>query len=527
MNPRELGEQIAQELIRSRIKPSDPKGKFIVNLAKDMASDNRDLNRVIKDACLDPQFESLLRSTSRSEMLLIREAIISQSSAIYSYRMTAAYDSFLGGLVDYYLTHSEFIVNSQYSTEALAERSSQSLTTALGMPSAGSAAAESKSKADISEIIPPTSEAPLTHSRSSPISNKRKVAILSSLVAIFAFGIGAGITFLSTNTAANNDAAQSNPSLSDANLDTYDKIISSGLMRVGAQAESPPMNYVEDGKRVGLDFEILSLISRQQEIGLSKPGSLEGDVNVDDYARIPSLLQATDNRGGYKVDLVAGGLTFKNGDLPNVRFTIPYLDGFGYSLLVPKGSPIKTIEQLSGKRVGIIDGDPDVEAFVRRSIKGANIVKVSDASESWQEDAFSGGVADAIVYDFPFASSELKGAPIDIAISRLPGSNLEYRFGVRSQDKKLLEKLNSAIRRIKDGPEYTALLRKYLSTENVITPSSAGKKTYVVKPGDTLAAIAAAQLGSADKWTLLQDLNNLPNPNFIDVGQKLIVSVSP
>lgn len=45
--------------------------------------------------------------------------------------------------------------------------------------------------------------------------------------------------------------------------------------------------------------------------------------------------------------------------------------------------------------------------------------------------------------------------------------------------------------------------------------------TYTVKSGDTLSIIAEKKLGSASKWRLLADINNLSNPNNLRMGQKL------
>jgi nucleoid-associated protein YgaU len=45
----------------------------------------------------------------------------------------------------------------------------------------------------------------------------------------------------------------------------------------------------------------------------------------------------------------------------------------------------------------------------------------------------------------------------------------------------------------------------------------AGRKTYTVKAGDTLSKIAAASLGSADRWKELWELNRdrVANENLI------------
>ncbi|TNF24136.1 MAG: LysM peptidoglycan-binding domain-containing protein [Deltaproteobacteria bacterium] len=51
--------------------------------------------------------------------------------------------------------------------------------------------------------------------------------------------------------------------------------------------------------------------------------------------------------------------------------------------------------------------------------------------------------------------------------------------------------------------------------------SSASGGSYVVKPGDTLSAIAQRVLGSASRYTEIARLNGLANPNLIRAGQTL------
>jgi nucleoid-associated protein YgaU len=53
--------------------------------------------------------------------------------------------------------------------------------------------------------------------------------------------------------------------------------------------------------------------------------------------------------------------------------------------------------------------------------------------------------------------------------------------------------------------------------------ATAGAKTYTVKPGDTLGAIAKAQLGSAGAYMKIFDLNKdqLTDPDKIKPGQVL------
>ncbi len=46
-------------------------------------------------------------------------------------------------------------------------------------------------------------------------------------------------------------------------------------------------------------------------------------------------------------------------------------------------------------------------------------------------------------------------------------------------------------------------------------------ETYTVKSGDTLSAISKQYLGDANRYNEIAKLNNIANPDRIDVGQKL------
>ena len=54
-------------------------------------------------------------------------------------------------------------------------------------------------------------------------------------------------------------------------------------------------------------------------------------------------------------------------------------------------------------------------------------------------------------------------------------------------------------------------------------PSTAGSRSYVIKTGDTLEAIARAQLGDGQKWRQIASANPGINPNNLKVGQSITI----
>ena len=71
--------------------------------------------------------------------------------------------------------------------------------------------------------------------------------------------------------------------------------------------------------------------------------------------------------------------------------------------------------------------------------------------------------------------------------------------------------------------------RQGKSLEKGPTSDPGGKRTYVVKPGDSFYSIAKAQLGNAGRWKELLSLNSATvhgDPTALQPGQKLVLPES-
>ena len=172
--------------------------------------------------------------------------------------------------------------------------------------------------------------------------------------------------------------------------------------------------------------------------------------------------------------------------------------------------------------------DPDAMAFAKSTFQKSKIVALSDKADEngkWIVGHIDTHRVDAVMYDYPFAVSELEGTDLQFVSPKITGSNIEYKIGVRAGDKDLLSALNSAIRKVIDSDAYTEMLKAYFMSNKVSAARAAkcNETVYVVARGDTLSAIAQAQLGDKMRYPEIQSRNNLANPNFIAVGQKLVI----
>lgn len=309
---------------------------------------------------------------------------------------------------------------------------------------------------------------------------------------------------------------------------TLQSILDNGVIKIVAQSPSKPFFYIEGGQARGFNMEFLRIMLAQPAFG----GKIMIDSNftVDSYQDVPEALLKTTN-GKPSVDIAIDGLTFSDSDLPGVVYSIPYIDNFGYSLITSPTSFIKQGDDLSGLTIGLLKGDPDVLRYAKGAFPKATFVELNDESvansgRDWINRFIKEGRVDGIIYDYPFGASEIEGTNLQFAVTKLPGSDIRYKIGVRKDDVKLLDAVNTSIRKAKEDPEYQNLIVKYFAAKNTIAvkKKESNEGTYTVKRGDTLSTIAAAKLGDSSRYREIESRNNLPNPNLISVGQVLIIS---
>lgn len=324
------------------------------------------------------------------------------------------------------------------------------------------------------------------------------------------FGSKQAATASSVPTARSESVKQSARSLKDLSV-----------VNVSVQSPAAPFYNAETGRAKGFNVDFLNLVFKQA--GIRPEVKFVEAANYEDVPK-----QLLDKRGGeFVADIAIDGLTFTDSDLRGVSYTLPYVKDFGYALIAPQGT-IKSIDAAQGKVIGIIKGDPDVRATVERVFRGAKIVELDDsvgADGKWMTRYFNDGSVDAIVFDYPFAVAEIEGTNLQFVAPKLPGSEIEYKIGVRAEDGVIIDELNTAIRNVVESDDYRMLLRKHLMSTKVVAAAAAtgSERVHVVVRGDTLGTIAAATLGDSKKFVVIQQRNNLANPNFISVGQKLVI----
>lgn len=320
-------------------------------------------------------------------------------------------------------------------------------------------------------------------------------------------------------------AVRPTPVTATTSQDALSQIIEEGVVHTVVQSPSKPFFYISRGAPAGFNVDFMNLLFAQPQF-TKKHATIQLDaLTVNTYPEVPQGL--LDKKIGAQVAI--DGLTFVDTDLEGVVYSKPYVSDFGYALIVPNGSPIQSAQDTEGKTIGVLEGDPDVMEYVKQHLRGATVVALSDKTttgeRTWINDALKAKKADAIVYDYPFAVAEIAGTRLTFASTKLQGSDIAYKIGVRKSDQALLQAINAGIDAVITTPKYEELMRKHFVSDNKVVVNEAvkGEATYVVKRGDTLGSIAQSLLGDQKKYTAIQVRNNIANPHLITTGQKLVI----
>src|SRR6266849_6091579 len=170
---------------------------------------------------------------------------------------------------------------------------------------------------------------------------------------------------------------------------TLDKINQSGTLVIGTRAGSPPFAYVnKDNQWVGFSIDLV-----EQAIVPALSKKLGKDIKVEKKestppTRIPLL-------SSNAVDLIAGTMTDTRARRDSVDFSITFFVT-GAQFLVKKGSPIKGIQSIAGKRIAAQQGSTNAR-IIRERAPNAQLREFPDQPAAFQ--ALVQGQVDAYTND--------------------------------------------------------------------------------------------------------------------------------
>ena len=227
------------------------------------------------------------------------------------------------------------------------------------------------------------------------------------------------------------------PSLAQNLPSVPEAIKKQGLLRVGVKCDYPPDGYLDaQGKPQGVE---VSLAKQIATYAFGGPDKVEFTC-VTAANRIPSL------QGG-KIDLILATLGVSAERAQVIDFSDNYFWG-GSDVLVPKGSPIKSLTDFAGKNVIVMKGAWQIGWF-EKNVPSATLLKLDGISDGLQ--ALLQKRADGFAHDLDVLRPIAKKNS-DV---KLVGEiyQLGYRAaGIRKGEKDWVDYVNAAIAQAKrDG----------------------------------------------------------------------------
>lgn len=133
------------------------------------------------------------------------------------------------------------------------------------------------------------------------------------------------------------------------NKSLYDVVKERGVLRAAIKSDAPIFGFVNDkGEHVGFEVDMMQEIARR--LGVKLEAS-----KVTSSTRIPMLTSG-------RVDIIAATMTHYRKRAEVVDFSIGYING-PMSMLVRKGSGIRTLADMKGKTAGFSVGSAALKEF--------------------------------------------------------------------------------------------------------------------------------------------------------------------
>ncbi|MDV0429537.1 glutamate ABC transporter substrate-binding protein [Lactiplantibacillus sp. DA1] len=242
-------------------------------------------------------------------------------------------------------------------------------------------------------------------------------------------------------------ACGSRQSLSKQDVLTNDKASKTITWGVKADTKLFGLMDVKDGKIKGFDADIATALTKRV---LGKDATVNF-VQVTSQTRIPLLKNGN-------IDAIIATMTITPEREKQVDFTNSYFDA-GQSLLVKKGSPIKSVKDLNktGTKVLGVTGANSVEN-IKKAAPKAKVLELSDYAQAMTALKSGQGVAlttdNGILYGM--ASQNPGYEVVGGTFTKEP-----YGIAVNKGQEPLKKALNKALKEIEADGTYNRILKKW------------------------------------------------------------------
>ncbi|MEU3314853.1 ABC transporter substrate-binding protein [Streptomyces sp. NPDC048387] len=296
-------------------------------------------------------------------------------------------------------------------------------------------------------------------------TTRRTTAARSRIAAVGAIAV-AGALIL-TGCGDQTDKSSTGSGTGDSSAPLFSKlpkkVQDAGVIKVGSDTAYAPMEFVQDGKIVGVDPDIAEALGKQLGVKLQfTSGTFDGLITSLETGRQDVAISSiTDNKKRQE------GLDDKGQKIGKGVDFVDYMSS-GVSLLVKKGNPdnIKSLDDLCGKTVAVQRGTIYEDTFKAQADKcGADkklTIEAFDTDAEAQTRVKAGGAV-ADLNDFPVTAYIAKnsGGGNDFEVGGQQSDVGLFGIAVSKDNTQLRDALKEAVDAIiKDG-SYAKVLEKW------------------------------------------------------------------
>ncbi len=229
--------------------------------------------------------------------------------------------------------------------------------------------------------------------------------------------------------------------------------VNAGKITYGVAATYAPFEYMQDGKLVGLDIEMLEAMAKKMGLGVEV-------MNMEFKGLIPALQSK-------RIDIINSAMYIRPEREEQVDF-VPYLT-VGNEIVVQAKNPkgIKSRAEMCGVKVAVTLGGfqeklarEDDETCKKAGKAGVEVMTFPTAQDAAL--ALKNGRADAIFNSTPGAYKQVQELPNDYAVAgKTFGPFAKIGIAVRKGDAGTKEAIAKALAAIKAEGVLDRLLKKY------------------------------------------------------------------
>ncbi|HUH41176.1 MAG TPA: transporter substrate-binding domain-containing protein [Castellaniella sp.] len=215
-----------------------------------------------------------------------------------------------------------------------------------------------------------------------------------------------------------------------------------GTIRIVTDPTFPPMEFTQSGARTGFDIELTEALAKEA-------GKTIEWTDIDFKGLIPAIISG-------RADAAVSAIYITDARKQVVDFTNSYYAG-GLVVLTKKDGPIKSLNDLDGKKVSVQVGTKSVK-FLQENFPKVQRVEVEKNEEMF--NLVGVGRADAAVTGKPAAKLYAQSHP-DLTVLKDQITTEEYGIAVSKAQPELLKELNAALDRIKANGTYQKIVDKW------------------------------------------------------------------